>query len=310
MKKQISRSILGHEALLLLTAIIWGLAFVAQRAGMESIGPFVFNGIRFLLGSISLLPVIILLNRNNLPAGKQGNPTALQAKKHKLMWVSGLISGLVLFIASSFQQMGMVFTTAGNAGFITSLYVIMVPLLGLIFGLKVNRYTWIGALLAVIGLYFISVNTGFSIQKGDLLVLASAFFFAIHLLIIGYYSNKTEVMWLAFIQFALTGILSLIVGYFTEVIDIEQIKLATIPLLYGGLMSVGVAYTLQIVGQRKAIPTHAAIILSLEALFAALGGWLILDEMFTSRQITGGILMLAGVVLSQFTFNQAKKINS
>jgi len=306
MKKQISRSILGHEALLLLTAIIWGLAFVAQRAGMESIGPFVFNGIRFLLGSISLLPVIILLNRNNLPAGKQGNPTALQAKKHKLMWVSGLISGLVLFIASSFQQMGMVFTTAGNAGFITSLYVIMVPLLGLIFGLKVNRYTWIGALLAVIGLYFISVNTGFSIQKGDLLVLASAFFFAIHLLIIGYYSNKTEVMWLAFIQFALTGILSLIVGYFTEVIDIEQIKLATIPLLYGGLMSVGVAYTLQIVGQRKAIPTHAAIILSLEALFAALGGWLILDEMFTSRQITGGILMLAGVVLSQFTFNQAK----
>ncbi|PIY32033.1 MAG: EamA family transporter, partial [Bacteroidetes bacterium CG_4_10_14_3_um_filter_42_6] len=138
MKKQISRSILGHEALLLLTAIIWGLAFVAQRAGMESIGPFVFNGIRFLLGSISLLPVIILLNRNNLPAGKQGNPTALQAKKHKLMWVSGLISGLVLFIASSFQQMGMVFTTAGNAGFITSLYVIMVPLLGLIFGLKVN----------------------------------------------------------------------------------------------------------------------------------------------------------------------------
>ncbi|PIQ29842.1 MAG: EamA family transporter [Bacteroidetes bacterium CG18_big_fil_WC_8_21_14_2_50_41_14] len=306
MKKQISRSILGHEALLLLTAIIWGLAFVAQRAGMESIGPFVFNGIRFLLGSISLLPVIILLNRNNLPAGKQGNPTALQAKKHKLMWVSGLISGLVLFIASSFQQMGMVFTTAGNAGFITSLYVIMVPLLGLIFGLKVNRYTWIGALLAVIGLYFISVNTGFSIQKGDLLVLASAFFFAIHLLIIGYYSNKTEVLWLAFIQFALTGILSLIVGYFTEVIDINQIKLAAIPLLYGGLMSVGVAYTLQIVGQRKAIPTHAAIILSLEALFAALGGWLILDEMFTSRQITGGILMLAGVVLSQFTFNQAK----
>ena len=307
MKKQISRSILGHEALLLLTAIIWGLAFVAQRAGMESIGPFVFNGIRFLLGSISLLPVIILLNRSNLPAGKQGNPTALQAKKHKLMWVSGLISGLVLFIASSFQQMGMVFTTAGNAGFITSLYVIMVPLLGLIFGLKVNRYTWIGALLAVIGLYFISVNTGFSIQKGDLLVLASAFFFAIHLLIIGYYSNKTEVLWLAFIQFALTGILSLIVGYFTEVIDINQIKLAAIPLLYGGLMSVGVAYTLQIVGQRKAIPAHAAIILSLEALFAALGGWLILDEMFTSRQITGGTLMLAGLVLSQLTFKPSQK---
>jgi len=307
MKKQISRSILGHEALLLLTAIIWGLAFVAQRAGMESISPFVFNGIRFLLGSISLLPVIILLNRNNLPAGKQGNPTALQAKKHKLMWVSGLISGLVLFIASSFQQMGMVFTTAGNAGFITSLYVIMVPLLGLIFGLKVNRYTWIGALLAVIGLYFISVNTGFSIQKGDLLVLASAFFFAIHLLIIGYYSNKTEVLWLAFIQFALTGILSLIVGYFTEVIDINQIKLAAIPLLYGGLMSVGVAYTLQIVGQRKAIPAHAAIILSLEALFAALGGWLILDEMFTSRQITGGTLMLAGLVLSQLTFKPSQK---
>jgi drug/metabolite transporter (DMT)-like permease len=310
MKKQISRSVLGHEALLLLTAIIWGLAFVAQRAGMESIGPFVFNGIRFLLGSISLLPVIILLNRKNLPVGKHAKSPALQAMKHKFVWVSGLISGLVLFIASSFQQMGMVFTTAGNAGFITSLYVIMVPLLGLIFGLKVNRYTWMGALLAVIGLYFISVNTGFSIQKGDLLVLTSAFFFAIHLLIIGYYSNKTDVLWLAFIQFALTGILSLIVGYFTEVIDIDQIKLATFPLLYGGLMSVGIAYTLQTVGQKKAIPAHAAIILSLEALFAALGGWLILGEMFTARQITGGTLMLAGLVLSQLTFKPSQKMNS
>ena len=296
MKTKVSRSVLGHESLLLLTAIIWGLAFVAQRAGMENIGPYAFNGIRFLLGSVSLLPIILLINRKK----KQ---KLSQPARFKLNIIGGLVSGLVLFIAASFQQVGLVFTTAGNAGFITSLYVVIVPFMGLFFGLKVNIPTWAGTLLALIGLYFLSVKTGFIIQKGDLYVLISAFFWAAHLLVIGYYTSKTEVLWLAVIQFAVTGLLSLIVAAFIEDTSLDNIRLAAIPILYGGLMSVGVAYTLQIIGQKKAIPAHAAIILSLEALFAALGGWLILNESLSSRQIFGGALMISGLIASQLTLN-------
>ncbi|MDP2723040.1 MAG: DMT family transporter [Bacteroidales bacterium] len=299
MKLRISTSIIGYEALLLLAAIIWGLAFVAQRAGMEHIGPFTFNGIRFLLGSFSLLPVIWWLKNGNKKESLPDNNTGF-------LWISGLVSGMVLFIAASLQQMGMVTTTAGNGGFITSLYVVIVPLLGLVFKLKVNLATWAGVVLAVTGLYLLSVKTGFTAQKGDLLVLASAFFFAIHMLVIGYYSNKTDVLWLAVIQFAVTGMLSMVVAVFTETFQPEKIQLAAIPILYGGLMSVGVAYTLQIIGQKKAIPAHAAIILSLESLFAALGGWLILNELFTGKQMLGGTLMLAGLILSQITFKKRR----
>ncbi len=296
MKKTISSSVLGHEALLLLTAIIWGLAFVAQRAGMESIGPFTFNGIRFILGSVSLLPLIFIFRKKN---EKCENLTK------KSILFSGIIAGITLFVAASLQQVGMVYTTAGNGGFITSLYVVIVPIIGLFFGLRVNNQTWAGTVLAIIGLYFLSVNANFTIQMGDLLVLASAFFWAAHVLIIGYYSNKTDVLWLAVVQFAATGILSLTVAVFSEEIILDKIKEAALPILYGGLMSVGVAYTLQIIGQQKAIPAHAAIILSLEALFAALGGWLILDETFTARQTFGGALMLSGLILSQIVFKKS-----
>lgn len=300
MKKTISSSVLGHEALLLLTAIIWGLAFVAQRAGMESIGPFTFNGIRFILGSVSLLPLIFIFRKKNEKSEKLTKKSILS---------SGLIAGITLFIAASLQQVGMVYTTAGNGGFITSLYVVIVPIIGLFFGLRVNGQTWAGTALAIIGLYFLSVNADFDIQFGDLLVLASAFFWAGHVLIIGYYSNKTDVLWLAIVQFAATGILSLVVAVFTEEIVLDKVMEAAIPILYGGLMSVGVAYTLQIIGQQKAIPAHAAIILSLEALFAALGGWLILDETFTARQSIGGALMLSGLILSQIVIKKSRLNN-
>ncbi len=291
-KKSFTSSVLGHEALLLLTSIIWGLAFVAQRAGMESIGPFAFNGIRFILGSLSLLPLILFLKPKPKPNG--------QIRLNPL--IAGLIAGIILFIAASLQQVGMVYTTASNGGFITSLYVIIVPLLGLLAGERLNTQTWIGAVLAVVGLYLLSVRSGFSINPGDLLVLASALFWAIHLIIIGYYSNKTDVLLLAAIQFAVTGVLSLAVSSISEQTQLSQVVEAGIPILYGGLMSVGVAYTLQIVGQRKALPAHAAIILSLEALFAAIGGWIILHEKLSLQQIAGGLLMLAGLIVAQLHF--------
>lgn len=215
------------------------------------------------------------------------------------MLQAGLITGLVLFAGASLQQVGMVYTTAGNGGFITSLYVIIVPVLGLFWRHKISKLTWIGGLLAVLGLYFLSVTESFALSLGDGLVLISAFFWAGHVLLIGHYSKRIDVLILAALQFAVVAVLSLIVSFFCENTSWGNVQAAAIPILYGGLMSVGVAYTLQIIAQQKARPAHAAIILSLESLFAAIGGILILNEALSFRIALGGMLMLTGVIISQ-----------
>jgi len=282
----------SSDVLLLLTAIIWGLAFVAQRAGMEHIGPFAFNGIRFALGSISLLPLIYFQ--------KKRDNTSQTIKSRRLLYFGGLFAGLVLFAGASFQQIGIVYTSAGNAGFITSLYVLIVPVLGLFWNHKVSAQLWIGAILAVVGLFYLSVNERFIISLGDGLVFISAFFWAGHVLIIAKYSRATNSLFLALIQFGVCSILSLTTSLIIETTTIDDITSAAIPILYGGVMSVGVAYTLQIFAQKKAHPSNAAIILSLESLFAAIGGWIILNEQLTNRLLIGGGLMLAGVIISQY----------
>ncbi|NOX47260.1 MAG: DMT family transporter [Chlorobi bacterium] len=269
---------LQANLLLFLTAIIWGFSFVAQRAGMEFVGPYTFNAVRFALGSLSLVPLVYFLKgkkRNNLK------------RETKPLIIGGLLAGSVLFIASSFQQVGIVYTSAGNAGFITTLYVIIVPVLGLFLKHKINKQTWVGAILAIIGLYLLSVKGSFSLGKGDSLVLVSAFFFAAHVIIIGFYTDKVNAIKISIVQFAVCSLLSLAVAVFIEEIVWATIKQAAIPVLYGGLMSVGVAFTLQVVAQRKALASHAAIILSFESLFAVLGGWLILNEGFTTRALIG-----------------------
>jgi len=282
--------------ILLLTAIIWGLAFVAQRAGMENIGPFAYNGIRFALGSFSLVPLLFL---------KQKPPESPKEKPDKiLLWAGGILCGLFLFAGSSFQQVGMVYTTAGNGGFITSLYVILVPVFGLFWHHKVNLKTWLGAIIAVAGLYFLSVRQSLTFAFGDGLVLISAFFFAGHVLMIAKYAPKTNVIRLSIIQFALASLLSLVISIFIETTTIENIRLAAIPILYGGIMSVGVAYTLQVYAQKNTHPVHAAIILSMESLFAVIGGILILNEPLTFSIAMGGILMFGGVILSQISFKK------
>ncbi len=288
-------SVFAAELLLLLAAIVWGFAFVAQKVGMESLGPMAYNGIRFLVGSASLLPVIWFFNRKS-------NSSETKQHKKSYLWIAGIISGMVLFIAASIQQIGIVYTTAGNAGFITSIYVILVPVFGLFLKQKVNVQTWIGALVALIGLYFLSVSEGFSLVIGDALVLGSAFFWAAQVLLASYYALRVNVIKLAAIQFALTGILSLVISFFTETYGLQNIYDAAIPILYGGILSVGLAFTLQLIAQKNVIPSHAAIILSTESLFAAIGGWLILSEQLTSIEIFGATLMLLGVILSQLKF--------
>lgn len=282
--------------ILLLTAAIWGLAFVAQRMGMEYVGAFTFNGIRFALGSVSLLPVIYFFDKSS----KAENSSAEKVDADlKTTIKSGVIAGCILFIAASLQQVGLIYTTAAKAGFITSLYIVLVPILGIFLKQKTYPTTWIGAVTAAVGLYFISINEDFTIQFGDLLQLIGAFFWAAHIQVIDKFVKNVNAIKLSSVQFAVCSVLSIVTAIIFEDISISGIYDALVPILYGGIMSVGVAYTLQAVGQRHAKPSHAAIALSMEAVFAAIGGILILNETMPMRGYLGSALMLAGMLITQ-----------
>jgi len=285
---------LKSDGILLLTAIIWGFAFVAQRVGMEYVGPFAFNGVRFALGCLVLLPFLVKSGFRNDSRRINKKPINVRTAIF-----GGLLAGLALFIGASLQQVGLVYTTAGNAGFITGLYVVIVPVLGLFLRQRTNTGTWLGVGLATIGMYFLSVTEHFSVAYGDVLELIGAFFWAGHVLIIGWLSPRMESFKLAFLQYAACSLLSLVTSAFFEVTTLNALVLAAIPIFYGGILSVGIAYTLQVIAQKKAHPAHAAILLSLEAVFAALGGWILLKEVLLARQIAGCALMLAGMLVSQ-----------
>lgn len=284
---------LGSEGLLLLSAVIWGFSFVAQRVGMRYVGPFTFNAVRFALGSIVLIPfAVAALKRRS--SQKTDNGTW-----KRIALLGGAVAGTVIFIGVSFQQTGIQYTTAGKAGFITGLYVVLVPVLGLAIGRRTSTGTWIGVLLAAIGLYLLSFTGVFSISKGDLIVLGGTVFWAVHVLLISVLIHRTDAVLLAMIQFAACALLSFAAALIFEKIEIAGIISATVPILYGGLMSVGVAYTLQVIAQRRTPPAHAAIILSLETVFAALGGWIVLGEVIPARGLAGCALMLLGIIVSQ-----------
>lgn len=282
------------DLLLLLTALIWGFAFVAQRVGMEHVGPFFFNGVRFALGCLPLLPFILRTSATPL------------ASRFRHALPGSLLAGLFLFVGSSLQQIGIIYTTAGKAGFITGLYVILVPILSLLLRYRSRRSTWTGAVVATIGLYLLSVEPPLTIARGDAFVLASAFFWAGHVLVIGSLSRQLDWAMLAFLQFFICSFLSMAVAFGTEHIALQPLVDAAIPVFYGGFLSVGVAYTLQVVAQRRAAPGHAAIILSLETVFAALGGWLLLREEMPLRGLVGCGLMFAGMLISQVGLGRPK----
>jgi drug/metabolite transporter (DMT)-like permease len=282
---------LKADLLLLITAAIWGFAFVAQRMGMDSMGPFTFNAIRFSLGALILLPLSLIQTR-------RGNHHRLKSVFKNYRWPI-VVTGLILFGGASLQQIGLVGTTAGKAGFITGLYVILVPLLALFWGSQTHIAHWAGAVLAVVGLYLLSVKTGFQLSPYDLVVFAGAFVWAGHVHLIDRYSDKVGPIQLSIFQFAICGVLSAIAAVLFENVTTVGIADGLWPLLYGGFLSVGLAYTLQVVAQRKANPSHAVIILSLEGAFAALGGWLVLNEILTPRDLLGSVLILGGMLISQ-----------
>ena len=324
-----NKRILGADLLLLLTAAVWGFGFVAQRSGMEYIGPFSFNGIRFILGSLSLLPLIFWRMRRK---------TSRETSK-KVIFYSSFLAGSCLFIAVTLQQFGIMVTTAGNAGFITGLYVIFTPIFGIFLGKSTGKATWLGAILTLAGLYFLSFQvknpSGPIVNPGDLFIAVSAVLWAFHVLIIDRLVQKTDPIILSAGQFFIAGVYALIAafslepiisawletnsqtlissglfswkslpaligGLSTGLIPLSLVASAVIPILYAGICSAGIGYTLQVVAQQYAPPAHATIILCLEGCFAALGGIILLNEPLGLRTVIGFSFILAGMLISQW----------
>lgn len=277
--------------LLVLTALIWGFAFIAQRVGGSILGAFTYNGIRFILGALSLIPAMLLFEKD-----------VSDKEKLKKTLKPSILCGIFLCAASNLQQIGInQIDYAGKAGFLTGFYIIIVPILSLFLKKKAGWNVWLGALLGVVGLFFISVNESMRINSGDLWILASAVLFALHILCIDRYIDEVYPVRLSFGQFVTSAIISMIVALLFEDIQFSSVLDASIPLLYGGIMSVGVGYTTQILGQKGINPTTAALILSLESVFCAIGGVLLLNETLTARAYFGCFLVFGGILLSQIT---------
>ncbi|KGM96598.1 membrane protein [Clostridium novyi A str. 4552] len=298
---------LGANVLLLITAAIWGLGFVAQRVGAENLGAFTFNAIRFGLGGVSLIPLIVYFNGNKKK--DYSDEIAIEGN-FKTQILPGVMLGIALYIAATLQQIGLAYTTAAKAGFITGLYIVLVPIMGVFIGQKIEKNSCVGIMFSVIGLYLLSINSNFSISNGDLLEIIGAIFWATHILMIDYFSKKVDSLKLSCIQFITCSILSLLTALGFEVITLQAIYNAMVPLLYGGFLSVGVAYTLQVVAQKSAKPSHAVIILSMEAVFGAVGGVLLLGEEMTRRGFIGCAFILVGILASQIKFPRKKNIES
>ena len=280
---------------LFLTSLIWGISFVAQVVGMDYMRPFTFNGISFLIGAASLIPVIAIFEKEKPDPEERGK-----------LWKYGLILGLILFGASNFQQFGVELTmSAGKSGFITGLYIIIVPIAGIFLKQKASRLTWLGAGLAVVGMYFLTVQEAFGKPElGDWLLFIGAFFWAAHIIAIDKIAPHVSALRVSQMQFAICGVLCMVFAFATENIDPALLLLAATPLLYRGIGSIGVAYTLQIFGQRYVAPAKAAVIFSLESVFSVVGGAILIHEVMTGRAYFGCALIFCGIILSQIKTRQ------
>lgn len=287
------RSLRG-EMFLLLTAFIWGTAFVAQSMGMDHIGAFTFNAARSFVGAFAVF-IIVLVN------DKIQNKDKSIDKKHnnKLYIRGGIICGLILFAASGFQQVGMQYTTAGKAGFITTLYIILVPIIGVFLKKKAGVKVWISTIIAIVGIYLLSIKEGLTIGIGDTYVICCALVFSFHIIVVDKYSSITDVIKMSCVQLIVCGVSSLAVAIIFENINIDGLIKTIGPILYTGVLSSGVAYTCQMIGQKDTKPAVASILMSLEAVFAALGGWIILNERLSIKELIGCVLVFIAVIITQ-----------
>jgi drug/metabolite transporter (DMT)-like permease len=282
--------VLKYELLLLMVSIIWGTTFVAQQIGMEKgLGPMTFNGLRFALGCLALIPVITWRTKTTGRARVAGD----------LPYVGSVAAGVFLFAAASFQQIGLQYTSSANSGFITGFYILFVPVIGMFFGHKAPSSLWGAILVCLVGFYLLSVSEDFVVSKGDLLTLICAMLWACQILVIDHVAGKGDPIQIAFLQFAICAVLSLAAGFLFENCTFSQIKAASGAIAYAGIMSVGIAFTLQVVCQKRCPPGPAAILMSLEAVFAAMAGYVILNQTLTGRAVVGCGLILCGVLIVQ-----------
>lgn len=297
MKQQIKSSLI-----LLLTATIWGVAFVAQSVGMEYIGPFTFNAIRCVLGGMVLIPVILVLKKR-----KETGAENQEKEDKKTLWMGGIACGVILCIASNLQQFGIMEASVGKSGFFTALYIVMIPVIGIFIGKRPEIKLWFCVALAVVGMYLLCMKDGsFTIERADIMLLLCALAFSFHILVVDYFSPKVDGVKMSCIQFFVCGVLSAVGMLFTETPDISNIQAAWLPLLYAGLLSCGVGYTLQIVGQKGINPVIASLIMSLESVISALAGWVILGQVLSPKEILGCVLMFVAIIITQIPIGNKK----
>lgn len=297
MKQQIKSSLI-----LLLTATIWGVAFVAQSVGMEYIGPFTFNAIRCVLGGLVLIPVILVLKKK-----KETGAENQEKEDKKTLWAGGIACGVILCIAFNLQQFGIMEASVGKSGFFTALYIVMIPVIGIFIGKRPGIKLWFCVALAVVGMYLLCMKEGsFTIERADIMLLLCALVFSFHILVVDYFSPKVDGVKMSCIQFFVCGVLSAVGMLFTETPDISNIQAAWLPLLYAGLLSCGVGYTLQIVGQKGINPVIASLIMSLESVISALAGWVILGQVLSPKEILGCVLMFVAIIITQIPIGNKK----
>lgn len=297
MKQQIKSSLI-----LLLTATIWGVAFAAQSVGMEYIGPFTFNAIRCVLGGLVLIPVILVLKKK-----KETGAENQEKEDKKTLWMGGIACGVILCIASNLQQFGIMEASVGKSGFFTALYIVMIPVIGIFIGKRPGIKLWFCVALAVVGMYLLCMKDGsFTIERADIMLLLCALAFSFHILVVDYFSPKVDGVKMSCIQFFVCGVLSAVGMLFTETPDISNIQAAWLPLLYAGLLSCGVGYTLQIVGQKGINPVIASLIMSLESVISALAGWVILGQVLSPKEILGCVLMFVAIIITQIPIGNKK----
>ena len=286
-------------------ALIWGVAFVAQRIGMEYVGPFTFNAVRNLIGAVVLLPFVAVSQRyagkGQAGQGTQENRVQRGSKDdRRILLQGGLVTGIFLAIAGNLQQVGIKYTTVGKAGFITAMYIVLVPLFGIFFGRRARMRIWVSVALAVAGLYLLSISgSSFRLDKGDTFVLLSAAAFAFQIMAVDRYSRMTDGVRLACMEFAVCGLITLVLMFLFEHPTLSGMWAARLPILYAGVLSCGVAYTFQILGQKDTDPALASLIMSLESVISALAGWIILGQAMSMREIAGCVVMFAAILLAQ-----------
>ncbi|MGN0505902.1 MAG: DMT family transporter [Lachnospiraceae bacterium] len=290
-----------NTVMLFLAALIWGFAFVAQSAGMDHVGPFTFNFFRTLLGGLVLLPAAL-----SVSAGEKGREKQT-GKERKTLLIGGICCGLLLCIATNLQQIGIMSTTAGKAGFLTAAYIVFVPVFGMFLKKKCGWNVWVSVVIALVGMYLLCIKESFSIAIGDIYILICAVIFAVHIMVVDYFAPKVDGVALSCIQFFVCSVFSGILMLAFEKVSLTGLLGAAVPILYAGILSCGVAYTFQILGQKNYNPSIAALILSLESAFSVLGGFLILHEELSRKELAGCALMFAAIVLTQLPVGQKKE---